>query len=111
MAKEVIPNNPIPVGLVDESISDDNYCASFLNYADNSFSKITKELLKYLENAYDNIGYGGNTRSFIAKDTNISEVKSMIINANIYGINKLSIDNHLILNQNDSDVMIFVNLY
>ena len=111
MAKENIPNTPIPVGDMEGIITDDKYCASRLDYSDNSFSNITKELVDFLENEYDNIGYGGNTRSFIAKDSNVNEIRSLIIDQNISGITSKTIGNHVILNQLDSDVIIFVNIY
>lgn len=110
MAKEIIPPNPIPIG-EDIVIDEDLYCASFMNYSDKSYSDTSKELIEYLESEYENSDLGGSTRSFIAYDTSVDIVSNSILNENIKGITKNTINKYIILSQSDNDVMIFAILY
>ena len=110
MPKEIIPPDPIPVG-EETVIDEDLYCASFMSYADKSYSDTSKELLEYLESSYDNSDLGGSTRSFIAHDTDIAEVMNLILNENIKGIAKHTIDKYVMMTQSDNDVIIFAILY
>lgn len=110
MAKEIIPPDPIPIG-EETIINDDSYCASFMNYSDKSYSDQSKELLNYLESEYDNSGLGDSTRSFIAHDTTVPDILESILDKNISGIDKFTIDKYVMLSQYDNDVMIFVILY
>lgn len=110
MPKEIIPPDPIPVG-EETVIDEDLYCASFMSYADNSYSDTSKELLIYLESSYDNSDLGGSTRSFIAHNSNIVEVTDSILNENIRGITKHTLDKYVMMTQSDNDVIIFAILY
>ena len=110
MAKEVIPSNPFPVKMNDSTI-EDLYCASFLNYSEDSFSETSKELINYLENKYESKGLGGTTRAFIAKDVDTDDVYNEILNANIKGLGKDSFDKHVVMNKSDNDVILFTMLY
>ena len=109
MAKEIIPPTPLPVKIEDNKIND-SYCATYVDYSYDSLSDTSKELLSYLAN-YANVYTGGTTGSYIVNDTNIDNVREDILNANISGINQKSFDSHIMLNQYDNDVMIFVTLY
>ena len=111
MAKEIIPPTPVPVKSTDSATIEDLYCASYLNYSEESFSDTSKELIKYLEEEYSNEGLGGTTRSFIAKNASINDIYNSILNANINGIDKSNIDKHVIMNESDNDVIIFAMLY
>lgn len=110
MAKEILPPDPIPVG-EELTIDEELYCASFVNYSEKSYTDTCQKLLTYLESEYDNVGFGGTTRSFIAHDSTVLEVQEAILNENINGITKKTIDKYLILSQSDNDVMIFTILY
>ena len=110
MAKEIIPPDPIPVG-EETTISENLYCASFMDYSKNSYSDSCKHLLNYLEMEYENTNLGGTTRSFNACNTSVSDVMDGILNEDIKGINKNTIDKFVSLSQYDNDVIIFVNLY
>lgn len=110
MAKEIIPPDPIPVG-EETTIGDTLYCASFMNYSEKSYSDSCTQLLSYLESEYENTNLGGTTRSFIAHNALVSDVMDAILNQNISGINKSTIDKYVTLSQYDNDVMIFANLY
>jgi hypothetical protein len=112
MAKEIIPPTPVPVKN-DNTTINDLYCASFINYSDESFSDTSKELINYLEGRYssEHSGLGGTTRTFIAENLTMDEVSNDILSANINGIRKDNFDKHIMMNQNDDDVMIFVMLY
>ena len=110
MVKEILPPDPIPIG-EENIINEDLYCASFMNYSDKSYADPCKQLLDYLNSEYDNSGLGGTTRSFIAHNSKVTDVIDAIINENINGINRKTIDKYLILSQVDNDVMIFTILY
>ena len=110
MIKETFPPDPIPVG-EENIINEDLYCASFMNYSDKSYTDTCQQLLDYLTSEYNNTGLGGTTRSFIAYNSNITDVMNAIINENIDGINNKTIDKYLILSQSGNDVMIFTILY
>ena len=109
MAKEVVTPDPIPVRS-GENISE-SYCATYLDYSEDSFSDISKELIKYLQDKYDNFGLGGSTQSFMAYDTVEDQVKDDIINAGIFGITNRNLYRYAILMQNGNDVMISVIMY
>ena len=110
MAKDTIPATPIPVG-DDIVIDEDLYCASFMNYSDESYSDTSKGLLRYLESEYDNTDLGGTTRSFVAHNSTVEYVLESILNEKISGINKNTIDKYLMISQSDNDVIIFAILY
>lgn len=111
MPKEIAAPSPIPVKTEENCIDDELYCATYMNYSEESFSETSKNLVQYLETEYFNTGLGGSTRNFIAKDANLDDVYFAILNANIEGINERSISDHIMLTQVDTDVMIFVMLY
>lgn len=111
MAKETNPPTPIPIGDDMPRSTDDLYCASYVNNSAGSFSMTSIGLLEYLEATYSNSDMGGSTRSFMACFTTKEDVKRDILNAGIYGINENTIDRHVLLEEQDSDVLIFVNLY
>ena len=110
MAKEVIPPSPIPVRDSENTISD-LYCAAYMNYSEDSFCDVSKELVKALKDEYDNIGLGGSTQSFMAYDMIVNQVQDDILGMGIKGINKFTLTNHAILMQTGDNVMISVNLY
>jgi hypothetical protein len=110
MAKEIIPPDPIPVGENDNSI-EDLYCASFMNYSEDSYSNTTRELLNYLETQYSSVGLGGSTRSFIVHNSTYENVLRSILSENIQGINKITIDRYAIIMQSGDDVLITAILY
>ena len=110
MAKEILPPDPIPVG-EEHSIDEELYCASFVNYSEKSYTDTCQKLLTYLESEYDNVGFGGTTRSFIARNSTVADVQADILNENINGINNKTVDKYVILSQSDDDVIIFTILY
>lgn len=110
MVKESSSPNPIPVRNNLDTV-DDLYCAAYLNYSEESFSDVSKNLLNALKEEYDNTGLGGSTRSFMANNASVSKVHKDIIDMNINGINDATIDKHVLLMQSGDSVMISVNLY
>lgn len=110
MAKEIIPPDPIPVRENPEC-NDENYCATFMNYADDSYSDISKSLLEYLESEYDSNDLGGSTRSFIARNMTKDSVWERITDEFSDNISALNLAKHLILNESGDDVIIFIMLY
>ena len=112
MAKENVVPDPIPVRSDTKVTDDDLYCASYLNYAEESFSDTTKDLIHYLESEYLSTGLGGSVTTFIAKDSTVADVTEGILNADIPGITKFTLDKHIILTQpSANDVMISVIMY
>ena len=112
MAKEIAPPNPVPV-ISDTASIDDSYHASILSYSEESFTDTSKDIISYLGNKYscENGWVGGTTRTFIAENMTVSQVYDDILCGNINGINENNFDNHIILNQIDNNVMIFVTMY
>ena len=108
MAKEIIPPDPIPVG-ENEKCLNENYCATFMDYSDESYSETSKKLLQYLESEYDSDNLGGSTRTFIARNM----TKDQVINGLSSEFNNgfMNIYQHVCLTQNDDDVIIVAILY
>ena len=111
MAKEIIPPDPIPIKSNSAQDIEDTYCASFLNYSEEAYSKTSRELIDCLEEKYTSVGFGGTTRSFIAENSKVNDIYEDILNANISGITKNTFDKHVLMNQSGDDVMIFAMLY
>lgn len=109
MAKEVVTPDPIPVRS-GENISD-SYCATYLDYSEDSFSNVSKELISYLQDKYDNSGLGGSTQSFMACNTTEDQVRSEILSAGIHNISSSTLYRYAILIQCGNDVMISVIMY
>ena len=108
MAKEVIPPDPIPVG-ENDNFNTENYCASFMDYSDESYSDTSKNLLQYLESEYFNSGLGGSTRSFIAYDTTRLDVWNKLSSEFSGTISDL--DKRVFLSESGDDVLITTMLY
>ena len=109
MAKEVVTPDPIPVRS-GETIKD-SYCATYLDYSEDSFSDVSKELINYLQDKYNNYGLSGNNQSFMAYDTTEDQVRNEILNAGISGITSRNIHGYVIVMQHGKDVMISVIMY
>ena len=109
MAKEVVTPDPIPVRS-GENIND-SYCATYLDYSEDSFSDVSKELINYLQDKYDNSGLGGSTQTFMAYNTTEDQVRSEIVSAGIGNIRNSTLYRYVILIQCGNDVMISVIMY
>ena len=111
MAREIAPPSPVPVIGECNFNKDELYCASVVNYSDDSFSETSRQLLEYLEASYSGANLHSSTATLIAKDTTINEVMQHILSAGIRGITRSSLYKHVGLVQSDSDVVIIVTMY
>ena len=109
MARDTIVPVPIPVR-PGENVNE-SYCATYLDYSEESFTNTSKELVSYLRTEYDSTGLGGTTESFMAHGTTVSEIETSIVNAGIYGLTQRNLNRHVILMQTGEDVLISVILY
>ncbi len=111
MAKEIFPPDPVPVLSIDSSIDDDLFCASFLEYSKKSFSKTSTELFEYLDSNYESTYLGGSSVIFIIENKNVKDVENEILNLNISGITKKTINMHVMLSENDNKTEAILVLY